>query len=616
MNFGPSQPSESAYATPKPGVSAETILAAGLVAGCAARRTKAGKLALLLSLGGFIWRFWKKSEPGSVRHPEPLALPEWTHAHQHVVDAEMLPSQPERSPLIRNFPLSDRRLEQETPLVVEPAPPQARRTIADYLRPQTSELRAEVMAPPTQALHGESPAATVTSIIEPVTSAAGHEEQPADEASFDPFQTFEPTKTTSEKIAVAASPTPVEMVDISWLSPNDAPQSEEFQPLPEPVSALIIEDAPLIDEQKVDATFAPECSLDYSQQVDSPTVAASSTPAQHEPVGIGEEPSDAPSGRLIEATVLITKPEANVVEAEQSRDAPPRNPQNLATVPRLLEPVIERLAAHSPTQPLENWTDVLQGLRRKLGPHVAPPRASATTALSNDPEVTEPAPSLLSSLHLAPATTPIMPALPSEPAYSVDAAAGAAWLLGIEPMPVIHQDAAWPQPLLAGVNTASLRPATTPLSTGGAIPDIVEIPDIAAAVHPAIERAFAKLDASAPMTPFQPVPSPAAVAAPTPPATTKGLLGKIFAAEASAKPKTSPLFASAPPVAQSSPEMAVQQPSWIKAELHATRKPASTQLVAATPQPITSSPRRIVPRAPATLSSDESKRKGMLSWWK
>jgi hypothetical protein len=635
MNFGSSHSSEAACSTSKPGLSTETLLTAGLVAGCAAHRTKAGKLALLLSLGGLVWRFWNKVKPVTVPIVEPLALPEWTQARRHVVDAELLPSQPAQVPLIRNFPLAEPLVAQAATPGFEPAPPALRKTIADYLRPDPTEIVTPIIAPPTQALHAE-PALRFEPIASPVLAKASPamplEPLAMDEdASFDPFQSFtlpqaSSVRSENETAKQAANAT------AAWLMKDHASRWDAPDLVPEEQPVCVVSpsiqttDEPSAHDATLLATMLAGSKADLP--VEQPS--ALEIAEVQEPVSDVIEPSVAPAETTAEAPLFASVAEAPAFVLPQ----PPATPPSNATVPRMIEPVLERLAAHSPTQPLENWTDVLQGLRKKLGPQVQPPRAPAQEPVLSNPEVKAQTPSLLSSVHLAAPTAPATP-----PAFAPDASSSAAWLLGIEPMPVIHHDVAWPQSMLAGADTALHHaPASDPLANGGVIPDLVEIPDLAAsAVHPAIERAFAKFDASSPMVPLQSNPAPSPTPAPTAkPTTTKGLLGKIFAAESSTKPKTAPLTKPldaaletlAPPTPAA--EAASKPASWITSELRGTRrrlpvddaantdvpKPLTAPMIAATPQPITSSPRRIVPRAPTAQASDASKRKGMLSWWK
>lgn len=635
MNFGSSHSSEAACSTSKPGLSAETLLTAGFVAGCAAHRTKAGKLALLLSLGGLVWRFWNKVKPMTAPIVEPLALPEWTQARRRVLDAELLPCQPARVPLIRNFPLVEPHVAQAPTPTFEPAPPALRKTIADYLRPEAAEIVTPILASPTQALHAE-PALSFEPITSPVIGKASSvtplEPLAMDEdTSFDPFQNFSLPQASSVKSENETSKQAADAT-AAWLIKDHASRWDAPDLVPEAQPVCVVSpsiqttDEPSVEDATLLATMlaTPKVDLPLEQ------------PPARESAQVQEQSSDiilpsvSPVGTRAETPLFGSMNEAPAFVLPQ----PPATPPSNATVPRMIEPVLERLAAHSPTQPLENWTDVLQGLRKKLGPQVQPPRAPAQETALRDPEVTAQTPSLLSSVHLAAPTSPATP-----PAFASDASSSAAWLLGIEPMPVIHHDVAWPQSMLAGADTALHHtPITDQLSSGGVIPDLVEIPDIAAAtVHPAIERAFAKFDASSPMVPLQSMPAPSqAPAAMAKPATTKGLLGKIFAAETSTKPKTvpmtKPLVAALEPPAPPTPadEATPQPSSWITSELRGTRrrlptdestinavpKPLTAPMIASTPQPINSSPRRIVPRAPTGPASDASKRKGMLSWWK
>lgn len=66
--------------------------------------------------------------------------------------------------------------------------------------------------------------------------------------------------------------------------------------------------------------------------------------------------------------------------------------------------------------------------------------------------------------------------------FHLDKGSSAAWLLGLEPIPLVQEEPEWRRPLLAGIQSAFALPVSTPgllkynsIAEGAAIPDAVEI---------------------------------------------------------------------------------------------------------------------------------------------
>ena len=179
----------------------------------------------------------------------------------------------------------------------------------------------------------------------------------------------------------------------------------------------------------------------------------------------------------------------------------------------------------------------------------------------------------------------------------LDQAASAAWLLGLEPMPLVEDEPAWRRPLLAGIQSAF---ETVPASEA-TIPDEIEINQT----------------------------SVSDLAPATPP--TRGLLGKLFDAPANLpviKPKTEPLITSASIVAKAEPQ-AMNEPtakpaseSWLTTELQESRrrmpalKPMQIDAAAHAASLATSSPVRREPAIAGAGASAGEKKKSWLGLWK
>ncbi len=334
--------------------------------------------------------------------------------------------------------------------------------------------------------------------------------------------------------------------------------------------------------------------------------------------------------------------------------------------------------------PSAGWSLMLRDLTSPPQPMPAPtaeaqhPGASLVPLISKN-DLTAAIATLTNASPPVPPPLPIPEPAPARPAArSRSEPSGAAWLLGLAPLPKIHEDPAEKTPSFAA-------PSAMGGINGGVIPDLAELPDLSPGVHPAVTQAFAKVDASPPMLPAQLTPPPALPPpqpAPTTPAgTTKGLLGKIFATStrlgSPVRPVSTALSTPPSPTSEEAlPADVVEEvlpvplqrqfvapapankpklpASWIEAELRQARArtaaqtqpvaaapvlPAAAAAVASSPLPAqapeaqvaaapapepaplpTPSPlpaRRVVPRAPATvpLVSPETK-KGMLNWWK
>ena len=204
--------------------------------------------------------------------------------------------------------------------------------------------------------------------------------------------------------------------------------------------------------------------------------------------------------------------------------------------------------------------------------------------------------------------------------FHLDQASSAAWLLGLEPIPLVQDEPAWRKPLLAGIQSAFESPMQPPVPPTVAEAETAIIPD---SVEIAVAEAFEALDAA--VTPTE------AHEGQKPP--THGLLGKLFEvplALSPIRPKSEPLITaktdSSPviaPVAQDEIAEPEVQPrsapaSWLATELRETKR--RTPALRPLPNNANSNAASLAAASPArslaSVITERPKKKSWLGLWK
>lgn len=238
---------------------------------------------------------------------------------------------------------------------------------------------------------------------------------------------------------------------------------------------------------------------------------------------------------------------------------------------------------------------------------VLEPEVPASAIPEPEPEpVAEPASFPLAEAPLEPEVAPepiLFPELAAQAPEPV-LAHNAAWLLGLEPLPVIHPDPVWPQP-----------PATS--LEGAVLPDEIEIfqPESTVPLQPVTDPELAAPSpsllgqnfAEAPLQP-QSRQEPVAPRQRTGPMMPPPAPAMSMPAHTAVRPVIKPLQ----PSFSALPSAAPRASSWLDSEL--ARKP----IAARRPESSGAPHRRAVPMAPATADAGEisASKKAWLNWWK
>ncbi len=319
-------------------------------------------------------------------------------------------------------------------------------------------------------------------------------------------------------------------------------------------------------------------------------------------------------------------------------------------------PVSQPRQPSVPLQPMINIAQMMRPATSRLEPVVEPkPAPAAEPAIIEEPElaapvveesaIEEPAPEALevhaavkeepeqvTEMELAdladelistPGPVPIeLPMLEQSKGmampFHLDQASSAAWLLGLEPIPLVQEEPAWRKPLLAGIQSAFEAPIQAP-----AQPTVAETAIIPDSVEIAVTEAFEAVDAAAAVEEKKP--------------STRGLLGKLFEVplvDSPMRPKSEPLItakaATTPiitPVAQEENAEAEIQPrsappaapaSWLAKELRESKR--RTPALRPLPNNANSNAASLAAASPArslaSVITERPKKKSWLGLWK